>query len=156
MLTTRHRLPFLLSRMPDPRRPDASPFVARSIRYVARLWSHSDHCDGFDSTSEGEYLGSNEARFMGRMVVPIVSPYGTPAAGAMGHVYVADLNGRFLGLVAVKCLDPLPRRALEAARLLRSHNPGADIVGIVYPHGKGYEVGLGNNLEALALDIRKC
>lgn len=138
----RPRLPFPLTRLPDPRNPSAAPWAPRALRYIASTFSFSDTCEGYDHETDAAHRESTEARYLGRTVVPIVSPHGTPPAGTMGHVYVADLSGRFLGLVAIRCLAPLPPRARKATRDILRANQGKPVEGRMRTDGTGRSVGI--------------
>jgi hypothetical protein len=45
------------------------------------------------------------AEHIGETVVK-TQPYGCPKNGTMGHCYIADAGGRFIGLVLEKSLQP--------------------------------------------------
>jgi len=36
--------------------------------------------------------------------VKVCQPYGCPSNGTMGHCYIEDMNGQFIGLVAIASL----------------------------------------------------
>lgn len=108
------RLPFQTTVAPAPRDVGKVPWIPRSIVYVTQPFP----------------IGTMERANVGRMLVPIVSPHGTPPAGTLGHVYVADLRGRFVGLMAISCLAKVPPNAARAVRsMLREHPPDVTIEG---------------------------
>ena len=49
----------------------------------------------------------------GAVVRVVKSPRGTPPMGTMGHCYVEDLAGKFLGLVLCSSLKPVKVRQVE-------------------------------------------
>jgi hypothetical protein len=57
-------------------------------------------------------------------VVPVVNLPGCPKANALGHCHVADLNGKFIGLVCCGSLVPVrSKRAQEILTELKTELP---------------------------------
>jgi hypothetical protein len=54
-------------------------------------------------------------------IVRVVQPYGCPRNGTMGHCFVENRAGEFIGLVLVASLQPLDRQARNAIRRERRH-----------------------------------
>lgn len=48
----------------------------------------------------------NAAKIEAGSIVRVATPYGCPPPNAMGHAFIEDLSGKFLGLVSTASLYP--------------------------------------------------